>query len=150
MRKSLDMRLIKGVFITLPLFIHTGDNKEWNVYVHRKAVKWQQTILAWVVNNMGHPVLVVKYEDMKANMSRELRRMLDFLQVPYTEAQFQSVVNSGYEKFRRHHSSQDDYDHYTSEQRAFVNSIIRTTHSILEEYYLSETCSVHEYLMSSI
>ena len=127
-----------------------GENKEWNMYVYIQTLKWQRTILAWVVNNMGHSVLVVKYEDMKANMSKELRRMLNFLQVPYTEAQFQSVVTSGYEKFRRHHSSQDDYDHYTSEQRAFVNSVIRTTHSILEEYRLSETCSVHEYLMSPI
>ena len=127
-----------------------GENKEWNMYVYIQTLKWQRTILAWVVNNMGHSVLVVKYEDMKANMSKELRRMLNFLQVPYTEAQFQSVVTSGYEKFRRHHSSQDDYDHYTSEQRAFVNSVIRTTHSILEEYYLSEICSVHEYLMSPI
>ena len=118
------------------------------MYVHTQALRWQRTIFAWMVNNMGHPVIVVKYEKMKANTSKELRRMLEFLQVPYTEAQFQSVVNSGYEKFRRHHSSQDDYDHYTSEQRAFVNSVIRTTHSILEEYHLSETCSVHEYLMS--
>ena len=116
------------------------------MYVHTQALRWQRTIFAWMVNNMGHPVVVVKYEDMKANTSKELRRMLNFLQVPYTEAQFQSVVTSGYEKFRRHHSSQDDYDHYTSEQRAFVNSVIRTTHSILEEYCLSETCSVHEYL----
>ena len=95
---------------------------------------------------MDHPVIVIRYEDMKANTSRELRRMLGFLQVPYTEAQFQRVVNSGYEKFKRRHSSQDDYDHYTSEQRAFVNSVIRTTHSILEEYHLSETCNVYDYL----
>ena len=116
------------------------------MYVHQKALKWQQTILAWVVNNMDHPVIVIRYEDMKANTSRELRRMLGFLQVPYTEAQFQRVVNNGYEKFRRHHSPQDDYDHYTSEQRAYVNSVIRTTHSILEEYHLSETCNVYDYL----
>ena len=116
------------------------------MYVYTQALKWQQTIFAWLVNNMGHPVTVIKYEDMKVNPSRELRRMLDFLQVPYTEAQFQRVVNSGYETFRRRHSPQDDYDHYTSEQRAFVNSVIRTTHSILEEYHLSETCNVYVYL----
>ena len=126
--------------------IHAGENRKWNVSVHRKAVKWQQTILAWVVNNMGHPVIVIRYEDMKTNTSRELRRMLDFLQVPYAEAQFQRVVNSGYETFRRRHSPRDDYDHYTSEQRAFVNSVIRTTHSVLEEYHLSETCNVYDYL----
>ena len=126
--------------------IHAGENRKWNVSVHRKALKWQQTIFAWVVNNMDHPVIVIRYEDMKANMSRELRRMLDFLQVPYTEAQFQTVVNNGYEKFKRHHSPRDDYDHYTSEQRAFVNSVIRNTHSVLEEYHLSETCNVYDYL----
>ena len=116
------------------------------MYVHQKAVKWQKTIFAWVVNNVGHPVNVIKYEDMKTNPSRELRRMLDFLQVSYTEAQFQRVVNNGYEKFKRHHSPRDDYDHYTSEQRAFVNSVIRSTHSVLEEYHLSETCNVYDYL----
>ena len=99
---------------------------------------------------MGHPVNVIKYEDMKTNPSRELRRMLDFLQVSYTEAQFQRVVNNGYEKFKRRHSPRDDYDHYTSEQRAFVNSVIRTTHSVLEEYHLSETCNVYDYLAEEL
>ena len=126
--------------------IHAGENRKWNVSVHRKALKWQQTIFAWVVNNMDHPVIVIRYEDMKANTSRELQRMLDFLQVPYTEAQFQRVVNNGYEKFKRRHSPRDDYDHYTSEQRAFVNSVIRSTHSVLEEYHLSEICTVYDYL----
>ena len=116
------------------------------MYVYTQAVKWQQTIFAWLVNNMDHPVIVIKYENLKVNPSRELRRMLDFLQVPYTEAQFQRVVNNGCEKFKRHHSPRDDYDHYTSEQRAFVNSVIRTTHSILEEYHLSEICTVYDYL----
>ena len=116
------------------------------MYVYTQAVKWQQTIFAWLVNNMDHPVIVIKYEDLKVNPSRELRRMLDFLRVPYTEAQFQRVVNNGYEKFKRRHSPQDDYDHYTYEQRAFVNSVIRTTHSVLEKYHLSETCNVYDYL----
>ena len=116
------------------------------MYVYTQAVKWQQTIFAWLVNNMDHPVIVIKYEDLKVNPSRELRRMLDFLRVPYTEAQFQRVVNNGYEKFKRHHSPRDDYDHYTSEQRAFVNSVIRTTHSVLKEYHLSEICTVYDYL----
>ena len=40
----------------------------------------------------------------------------------------------------------DDYDHYTSQQRAFVNSIIRTTHRLLEEYRLSNRCNMYGYL----
>ena len=33
--------------------------------MHTGAVEWQETVLAWIVNNGGHPVIVVKYEDMK-------------------------------------------------------------------------------------
>ena len=125
---------------------HTGENEEWNAYVHTGAVEWQQTLFAWVLNNLRHPMIVVKYEDMIKDTSKELQRMLHFLQVPYSDAQFQSVVTRGYTEFKRPHHPHNDYDHYTSQQRAFVNSIIRTTHRLLEEYRLTNRCNVYEYL----
>ena len=108
-------------------------------------MEWQETVLAWTVNNGGHPVIVVKYEDMKTNISRELQRMLDFLQVSYTEMQLQSVVSKGYNTFKRNHSLDDDFEHFTPAQRLFVNLLVRTTKTKLEEHGLADKCNLTSY-----
>ena len=128
------------------MFIHIGDNEDWNTFVHTQAVEWQKTVLAWVVNSAGHPVIVVKYEDMKTDTAKELLRMLDFLHVPYTETQFQSVVTRGYNMFKRHHSPRDDFEHFTLEQEAFVDSVVQSTLTKLEEVGLADKCNVTSYL----
>ena len=91
-RDSVDTQCV----LSRSVFSHIGYNQDWNAFVHTQAVEWQKTVLGWTVNSAGHSVVVVKYEDMKTNTSKELRRMLHFLQVPYTETQFQSVVTRGY------------------------------------------------------
>ena len=109
-------------------------------------MEWQETVLAWTVNNGDHPVIVVRYEDMKTNISRELQRMLDFLQVPYTETQLQSVVSKGYNTFKRNHSLDDDFEHFTPAQRLFVKSLVRTTKTKLEEHGLADRYNLTSYL----
>ena len=97
-------------------------NTSWNNFVHEQAMIWEQTILAWITNNYDHPVLVVKYEDVKKNTESELRRILDFLQVPYSSSRLKEVVARGYHMYRRKHS--ELFDHYTSGQRDTVTSAI--------------------------
>ena len=78
-------------------------NTTWNNFFHEQAVLWEQTVLAWIICNHNHPVLIVKYEDIKKNTQTELRRMLNFLQVcmPYSSSRLKDVVARGYRMYRR-------------------------------------------------
>ena len=94
-----------------------------------------------MVDNHNHSVLVIRYEDLKKDVSGNLRRMLDFLQVPYTEQRLQEV---GFKEFKRNHS--EEFDHYAREQRDFVRSVINDTLSVLKARGLSSVCNIEEYL----
>ena len=72
-------------------------------------------------NTRGNPVLLVKYEDLKKNTCEEVKRMVDFLgegMLPGTE----EVLREGFHAFHRNHTY--TFDHYTREQKEYVNSVI--------------------------
>ena len=120
-----------------------GTNSNWNDFVHEQATIWEQTVLAWIANNHNHPVLVVKYEDIKNNTQAEMRRMLDFLQVPYSSSRLNEVVARGYRMYQREHS--DTFDHYTSGQRDIVRSAIERVSKSLRENGLLDMANVSLY-----
>lgn len=107
---------------------------------------WERTVLAWVSDNHNHPVLVVKYEDLKNNTVAELRKMLDFLQVPYSLSRLQYVVGRGYSMYKRKHD--EEFDHYTVDQRDTVRSAIERVARTLEEHNLLGKANVSSYLTS--
>ena len=127
-----------------PYFHNLGENEDWNDWVRIQSLIWKRTVLAWVVDNYNHSVLVIRYEDLKKDTSVSLRRMLDFLQVPYTEQRLQEVITQGFKDFKRKHS--EEFDHYTREQREFVRSVINDTLSVLKARGLSSVCNIEEYL----
>jgi DNA-binding NtrC family response regulator len=101
---------------------------------------WEQTVLAWIMNNHDHPVLIVRYEDVKNNTHSELRRMLDFLQVPYSSSRLKEVVARGYRMYRRDHG--ETFDHYTPGQRDTVTSAIEHVSKRLKDNGLLELANV--------
>ena len=125
-------------------FFFIGTNSTWNNFVHEQAVIWEQTVLAWITNNHDHPVLIVKYEDIKSNTQSELRRILDFLQVPYSSSRLKQVVARGYRTYRREHS--ETFDHYIPGQRDTVRSAIERVSKSLKESDLLEKANVTLYL----
>ena len=125
-------------------FFFIGTNTTWNNFVHEQAVIWEQTVLVWIINNHDHPVLAVKYEDIKSNTQSELRRMLDFLQVPYSSSRLKQVVARGYHTYRREHS--ETFDHYTPSQRDTVRSAIERVSKCLKESDLLGKANVTLYL----
>lgn len=101
-------------------------------------------MLAWVSNNHNHPVLVVMYEDLKKDTLTELKRMLDFLQVPYSRSRLIEVVSRGYSTYKRQHV--EEFDHYTTEQREVVCSAIERVSKALQENSLLVKANVSSYL----
>ena len=107
---------------------------------------WERTVLAWVANNHNHPVLIVRYEDLKNNTRTvvEMKRMLDFLQVPYSSSRLSEVVARGYSVYKRQHG--EEFDHYTQDQRDTVRSAIERVAKSLEEHNLLKRANVSVYL----
>ena len=54
---------------------------------------------------------------------REVKRMNEFLGVPYSEEELRERLSEDFDLF--HRSKHEDFDPYTPEQREFVNQHIR-------------------------
>ena len=76
----------------------------------------------------------MKYEDFKVDSKRELERILNFLEVPYSRSQLDKVVSEGYNAY--HRPKGEEFEHYTEAQKSHIREIVRRT---------SETISNHGY-----
>ena len=95
------------------------DN-QWSDFVLEQAKKWQQIIQSWIIDDLNHPVLVVKYEDLRLNAVVELKRVLDFLRTPYNTFIIEELALN---KFQEKKPSMT----YTTEQINYIYSIIKGT-----------------------
>ena len=103
-----------------------------------QATEWQQIVLAWMTNNYDHPLLVVKYEDLKLDTPGELGKMLDFLRVPHSTSVLQEfAVNVQDEK--------PTID-YTSDEIDFINSVIENTIATLRTNNIHDKCDLTSYI----
>ena len=90
-------------------------------------------------------MLVVRYEDLKSNVLVEVKRMLDFLEFPYSEEQLHRQLRVDYRSFKRQHS-EDTFDPYTNYQRSLVRSIIRQTANLARQKHLADILRIEDYL----
>jgi hypothetical protein len=95
------------------------DN-QWSDFVLEQAKKWQQIIQSWIIDDLNHPVLAVKYEDLRLNSVDELRKVLDFLRTPYNPFIVEELALN---KFQENKSSMM----YTNDQTNYINAIIKST-----------------------
>ena len=57
----------------------TGSNNVWINFVRSRAPLWLAMIRNWLAGNQGHPVLIIRYEDLKLSPVGEVKKMLSFL-----------------------------------------------------------------------
>ena len=93
----------------------------------------------------GHPILVVKYEDLKSDVLTQLKRMLEFLNVPYSDEELEKRLSEDYRGFHRLHK-RDDFEHFTPEQRQFVLTGVQEMIFLLETQNDAKTHGIEEYL----
>lgn len=98
--------------------------------MHDKAELWLAMLKQYLVTNWHHPVLVVSYELLRNDTSRELRRMLDFLQVTYDQAALEHTVDSDFKTF---HRGKAQFAHFTKSQAQLVRSLIAEAKNMLAE-----------------
>ena len=60
-------------------FLFLGNNFEWINLVTKELKGWQKLIEFWLEWGQNHPLLVVQYEDLVNNTSREIDVMLRFI-----------------------------------------------------------------------
>ena len=119
-----------------------GNNSEWQEFVRNITLRWQKTLVKWSTSN--HSVLVVRYEDLKRDQTREVTRMLDFLRQHYDRRELQERLRGGYHDFRRNHTVL--YEHYTPGQRRRINAVITQTITTLTSHHLDHLFQLEEYI----
>ena len=94
--------------------------------------RWQAHVEQFLAS-MKTSVLVVKYENLLTDLHTELKRMMLFLEFPYTEDDLQCTINSAFEGFHRKHKG-NVTDPYTPELRKLVSTQIQLANKILQSY----------------
>ena len=86
---------------------------------------WEAMIYHLLINNaVNRPVLIVKFEDLKKDTYQEVERILNFLNVKFLTADDnKTLVPDRLHAFHRNHTY--TFDHYTTEQKIYMNSVIR-------------------------
>ncbi len=111
-----------------------------------KIKKWQGYFYNWLLENGGHPVLPVRFEDLKINVTKEVIKMLEFLKMPYSEEEVNKRMARDVGTFRR--KRHDTFQHFTAEQRSIVLSAIQQVVEVLTQWNGGNTLQIEEYLKS--
>ena len=99
---------------------------------------------AYIVKN-HLPMLTVFFEDLQENAVREVRRMLDFLEYPYSEDKLQASLKEGFSQFYRNHT--DSFRHFTPDQQESFNAVITGTVQRLRQCNLEQVAlKIEKYL----
>jgi len=113
--------------------INVGNNYDWNQFIVTRMEVFYALYHYWLVD-VNIPVLVIKYEDMLEDVSANLRRMLDFLKVHYSEEDFSCVEHNQMKKFYRHKHHTDSAELFTEIQHQIVLNRLRLVEPLLNMY----------------
>jgi len=114
--------------------IYSAPGKIWNDAIKRYSRSWRVHVETYL-RTIKTPTLVVKYENLLTDLHTELKRMMKFLEFPYTEDDLRCTINSTLEGFHRKHGK--FIDPYTPEQRKYVAAHIRVANNVLRHYNIS-------------
>ena len=121
-----------------------GTNPGWNWTIYRQMENWEAMINHLLVNiSDSNPVLLVKYEDLKRDAYQEVERMLRFLDVRFRNNDMKEKTKEGFHAFHRNHTY--TFDHYTVEQKIYVNEVINRVSKQLQHHNI-DYLHLHKYL----
>ena len=71
--------------------------------MHEQIKQWSGYFHVWLADGIskGHPILVVRYEDLKSDTAKEVKRMLEFLQFDYEEEELETKITADFNTFHR-------------------------------------------------
>ena len=111
-----------------------ANGTKWIRYLHWLANLWEHHIQRWIGEKQV-PTLVVQYERLSTDLYTEVKRMVDFLGVPYTESDLQCTINCNSETFHQKHYEKTDP--FTKQQQELILQKIQVANKILKPYNIS-------------
>ena len=127
------------VIIRILLYDFLGDNKYWKYQVNKTAIKWRLHVERWLGSSLPYnsSILVVKYENLKIDLRKELMRMMKYLEFHYTEEDLDCTTKSDTNVFHRNHDHSKDIDYYTQSETNSVYEEILKVEKVLKKYNVS-------------
>lgn len=113
-----------------------GENLAWGKRVKELMTRWELMVTHLLVHGQqeGRSVLLVHYEDLKANATREVLRMVRFLGVEVPDDMVAERVKQDFTSFYRNHTQ--SFEHFTTVQKDYINRIILQVASKLNSQVL--------------
>ena len=74
---------------------------------------------------------ILKFEDMKADTVREIKRVTDFLGFSYNEKEVSVRLGSGFTQFYRNHTA--EFSHLTANQEQYIHNVVYSTSQFMRE-----------------
>ena len=106
-------------------------------------------MIGWIIAAKDNPFLVVRYEDLKKDTIKEMKRVVDFLGFSHiSEADITNKLGEGYNNFYRNHT--DNFGHFTEKQKAVVQHQVVKTINKLREIGRDNVVPIHKYLLSFV
>ena len=121
------------------------NNEDWDRYIRVKGKRWRDHVSGWIIAGKDNPFHIVRYEDLKNNTVKEMKKVLDFLGFSHiSETDIEERLGEGYNAFYRNHK--DNFGHYTEEQKSFVYQQVEDTINTLREHRMDSVFPIYEYL----
>jgi hypothetical protein len=109
-------------------------NPKWDWFVEYKIMSWLVLLNTWLKES-SIPHIVVQYENIKANMTSELMKILEFLEISATEEELKCAVENSRGLFKR--EKHLNFDPFNYENKQAVNRIIEQSKEILDKYNIN-------------
>ena len=100
-----------------------------------------------MLDNHGHPVHVVNYEDLKRDTVKEVEKILDFLQFPYSHDEVVERLREDYTDLQRPHTH-EDFQHYFPKLKENLRTTLLTMMATANASGKADLFLFNEYLDS--
>ena len=115
--------------------LFTGNFSAWRRFVDKNAKEFTKLVQYWLEEANIPSVLVIKYEDLLSDLPTQLRKMLNFLQVPYSDEDFECVVGNKLDNF--HRPKGKPFNHYIPADRRLVLDNLTSVELLLNKHNIS-------------
>lgn len=106
-------------------------NSKWDWFVEYKVVSWLVMLNTWLKES-HIPIHVVQYENLKTNLTLEVQKMVQFLDIPVSNETLQCVAKNSEGLFKR--IDHLNFDPFSIENKDAVNRILNQAKPLLSKY----------------
>lgn len=117
----------------------------WDNFIRLQMSRWQDVIKNWFLTISQHPVLIVTYEALKSDTCAEVERMLRFLNIGVDSGMLEERLSGTINTFHRKKHSKE-FQHFTKEQRVYVNSLLKDVSSLVSTSERAHLLDVEQYI----